>query len=101
MGESPSSICDNVPGGGGSFFDLAIRAQIELRNVKVKVTLMHQGSKKNLRRQPGKCREAWKMTNKIIFFKKILFKKKHTLTSDMVSLMKKVHNETASLLRCL
>ena len=46
MGESPSSICDNVTGGGGAmeveavhFLDLAFRAQIELRNVKVKVTL--------------------------------------------------------------
>ena len=42
LGESPSSIGDNVTGGGGgggSFLDLAIRAQIELRNVKVKVTL--------------------------------------------------------------
>ena len=39
-GQSPSSICDNVTGGGGgSFLDLVIRSQKELRIVKVKVKL--------------------------------------------------------------
>ena len=41
LGESPSSIRDNVTGGCGcgGFLDLAVIAQLELRNVKVKVTL--------------------------------------------------------------
>ena len=50
------------------FLDSACRAQIELKNVKVKFKLRYnkyQGSEKNLGRQPGKYGEIPKTTKNI------------------------------------